>query len=114
MKPREHIATQITPGDVFAAKVRRIEKISDADRDELTRTRSAIARRTANPDLLQLSESMKELGLHLGQSRSDIMWLSALMDAFRDRPDKYEIIGAIWRKKQKLRQESDEHPSEDR
>lgn len=109
MKPPERIATQITPREVFAAKVRLLERIADIDRDELTKTREAIARRTNNPDLLQLSESMKEVGLNLGQSRADIMWLCALWEQFPP-----EVVIKIWQKKQRLRQESDEHPSEDR
>lgn len=109
MRLRQEVQPQGTPRDVFVAKLQLLRSRSEDHRGQLTQTRAAIARRTDSPDLLQLAETMKALGVDLGQERADATWLKALHSRFRH---DYATIVEVWRLMQQIRQELDRDPSE--
>lgn len=106
---RQEARAQSTPRDVFVARLHLLKSSSEAHRLQLTRTREAVARRTADPDLLQLAETMKVDGVILGQERADAAWLEALRRMFGG---DYSTIVGVWRRMDEVRQEMDRDPSE--
>lgn len=106
MQPPETLIRRRSPREKFIDEVQELGRISQARRDELGRTREALARRIDDPSSLQLIAALEDVMRKLGQDRANAILAKVLLERLPA-----ETALHILNEHQRQLQQLDEDPS---